>query len=157
MDTQDLYQLANSLSLQFWQKPLTIKVVWNTRLRSSAGRYIYSKAGPQRIEVSYQEYIDYGLAEVVNILKHELCHFHLHQQNKAFQDGSVVFKQECQRVGAQLTAKPRAVKYVQIFCSSCGQLLGYRQRIRKNLISSCCGSSLMRGKEVLITSQGEIT
>jgi predicted SprT family Zn-dependent metalloprotease len=76
---KEVYDLVNTLSLRYFHKPFLHEVKFNHRLRTTGGRYIPAK---KLIELNpkYLEKED----EFIGIIKHELCHYHLHIEGKGY-------------------------------------------------------------------------
>lgn len=109
-------------------------VSFNKRLRTTAGRYILNTGD---IELNPAYYEKYGFDELVETIKHELIHYHLHQMGLPYQHKDKEFKLLSQLVAAKRYAEPmREFKYVYV-CSNCGQLF---PRVRKiNTSKYRCG------------------
>lgn len=150
---EKLQSLADKLSLHFWNKSLTIPVVWNGRLTRAMGRFVYQVSGPKReplkIEVSKYaaKFIDRDI--FIAVLLHELCHYHLFIQNKPCQDHHPLFEQELRRVGAISTNSVKLPeKYFRLFCVTCGKSLGNAKRINPHHYRSSCCHGEIRKEEV---------
>ncbi|MGM8366582.1 SprT family protein [Virgibacillus sp. W0181] len=92
MDTikeEALYKLVNSLSMEFFHIPFQHKVIFNKRLRTTGGRYIPAR---KTIELNPKYATEMDEKEFVGIIKHELCHYHLHIAGKGYKHGDAEFK-----------------------------------------------------------------
>jgi SprT-like protein len=142
--------LANKLSLHFWNHPCTIPVVWNGRLTSSMGRFIFSIKGKIRIPVKIE--LSKHAAQFINrdifigVMLHELCHYHLCRLGQPFDDHHPVFEKELARVGAISTNTVQIPqKAFQLLCSKCNKSIGVRKRINtKNYRSACCKEKIIK-------------
>lgn len=56
------------------------QAVFNARLRTTGGRYLLKS---HNIEMNPKYLENFGLAYFIGIMKHELCHYHLHLEKKA--------------------------------------------------------------------------
>src|SRR5690625_5779111 len=74
LTNQDLFNLINELSLRYFDKPFKHEATFNYRLRTTGGRYIPTK---KVIEINPKYMVELE-EEFIGIIKHELCHYHLH-------------------------------------------------------------------------------
>lgn len=80
MTAGELRQLAGALYEALAGCPLRgVDVVWNPRLRTTAGRFVYPRgtSGAPRIEINPRYAAAGGRAALLDVLKHELAHYHL--------------------------------------------------------------------------------
>ncbi|UUZ83071.1 SprT family protein [Paenibacillus sp. P26] len=96
MDDRKLQQWVEHISMSSFGRPFLHKARFNRRLRSTGGRY-FTKS--HDIEISWLQYEQFGAADVEKIIKHELCHYHLHLLNRGFQHRDEDFKQLLKQVG----------------------------------------------------------
>lgn len=103
INKEKLYKLVNQLSLDFFQKPFRHDVRFNHRLRSTGGRYL-----PQQlvIELNPKYVVELGGQEFIGIIKHELCHYHLHIEGKGFKHRDQDFKKLLKKTGSPRHCKP---------------------------------------------------
>lgn len=150
MDNLQLQQLVEQLSLQWFHKPFRHEAIFNTRLRTTAGRYIY---GPHRIEINPRYHALHGGDELILTIKHELCHYHLALAKRPFSHGSADFRTLLAGVGAARYAKPspelanrrtQAYKYI---CIQCRHTYHRRRKVdtRRYVCGKCKGKLLLRG------------
>lgn len=142
INEKDLYRLVNDLSNKYFHKPFQHKVKFNHRLRTTGGRYLPSV---KVIELNPKYVIEMSKDEFIGIIKHELCHYHLHIEGKGYKHGDVEFKQLLKKTGSPRHCKPlpstnrRVYKYQ---CSQCKLL--YERARRVNVNRYRCGKC--RGK-----------
>ncbi|RFU67374.1 SprT family protein [Peribacillus saganii] len=141
MDNQQLQQLTEEISIKYFQRLFRHHATFNPRLRSTGGRYLLIS---HNIEINKKYFEELGMDELIGIIKHELCHYHLHIENKGYKHRDRDFKELMQEVGAPrfcnpLTStkarKPGAIWIYQ--CTSCGQQFTRRRRI--NTSKYVCG------------------
>ncbi|MBE3589903.1 MAG: SprT-like domain-containing protein [Firmicutes bacterium] len=81
MNAAELRRLAEALYRELAGRPLAdVEVAWNPRLRTAAGRFVYPRGeggGAPRIEINPRYTAAGGRAALVEVLKHELAHYHL--------------------------------------------------------------------------------
>lgn len=77
MNEQELQMLVEELSITYFSQAFLHKATFNSRLKTTGGRYHLSSHNldfnPRILEI-------YGRDELVGVIKHELCHYHLHLQ-----------------------------------------------------------------------------
>lgn len=147
----NLYQLnklAKEYAMKYWGMELNCPVVINGRLTRALGYYKYwiKDNRPHRIELAKRLIENYNEVSIIEVLKHELTHWALHQQGKPFDDGHPVFEAEIIRVGSHSTKTlPKVGKLYQAVCSKCkgSRITRDKQHKIDRLtngcwISSCC-------------------
>lgn len=150
LTNQQLSVLAEHLSQTYWQQRCTIPVVWNGRLSTTMGRFCYSlqknKRTAVRIELSKKAAQHLDRQTFIQVLLHELCHYHLFKQGKPFSDHHPVFETEIKRVGAIPTNTIKLPqKGYKLYCSKCQAFLGTRKRFNpKRYLSSCCRAQIIK-------------
>ena len=108
MDDQQLQILVEKISIEYFQKIFRHKVLFNNRLRTTGGRYLLRTGN---IEINKKYYEVYGDEELVGIIKHELCHYHLHQNARGYQHKDKDFKELAKKVGAPRYCTPLPEEY----------------------------------------------
>jgi len=136
LDQQQLQMLVEEISLTYFSMPFKHKASFNPRLRTTGGRYL-SKS--HDLEFNYHSYEKHGLKELVSIIKHELCHYHLHLQGKGYLHRDRDFKECLLKVGGTRYAKPlKEKKYrYKLTCTQCKQV--YLRNKRLNINQYRCG------------------
>jgi len=142
LNEEKLFELTNTLSKQFFKKPFMHQVVYNYRLRTTGGRYIPAK---KTIEINPKYVMEMDKDECIGIIKHELCHYHLHIAGKGFKHGDKEFKQLLKATGAPrhckaLPSSENKYKH-QYICRSCERVyLRVRQvNVNKYKCGKCKG------------------
>jgi SprT-like protein len=142
---QELQSLVEEISLKFFTKPFLHRARFNRRLRTTGGRYLLKS---HDIEINPLHYQEHGDEELYGIIKHELCHYHLHLERKGYKHADQDFKtllahvggtRYCQRVGAGRSTLPIRYKLV---CVSCGKT--YKRKRKIDPSRYVCG--VCRGK-----------
>lgn len=147
MDDFKLQQLVEGISLTSFGKPFNHKALFNNRLRTTGGRYLLST---HNIEINRKYLEQLGEKELIGIIKHELCHYHLHIEGKGYQHRDEDFKRLMMEVGAPRFCSPlpertkpnRVTKIVIYQCENCAQL--YERKRSLNTSKYVCGKC--RGK-----------
>ena len=96
MNEHELQQLTKEISRSSFHREFTHKITYNRRLRSSGGRYLL-KTG--NIEINPLVEQELGIEALVGVIKHELCHYHLHQTGGGYRHRDADFKRLLHQVG----------------------------------------------------------
>jgi SprT-like protein len=151
MENHQLQLLVEKMSISFFGKPFRHMAIFNPKLRSTGGRYLL---GTHNIEINKKYLVQLGEDELIGIIKHELCHYHLHLEGKGHQHRDQDFKQLLKRVGAprycnQLPEAPKKRTSKRILLYECSQChLQYKRKRSINTNRYVCGKC--RGKLVKI-------
>lgn len=138
MGEHELHQVVHDISMAFFKKPYNDKVKYNYRLRSTGGRYIPSK---RLIEINPKYAAEMGEEEVKGIIKHELCHYHLHVEGKGFKHGDQDFKSLLNKTSSPRHCKPlpsTIMREKHIYtCKNCSHV--YKRKRRVDVKKYRCG------------------
>lgn len=133
MPETELQSLTEQLSLRYFYKPFLHQAVYNPRLRTTGGRYML---GDHSIQVNPEVQRVHGREEMIGVLKHELCHYHLHLEGKGYKHGDRDFKELLKRTGSPRYCKPLATRQMsrmrQYTCSDCGMTYERKRRVDTN-------------------------
>ena len=143
----NLTDYVKQVSLEDFGKTFKHQAQWNTRLRSTGGRF-FPKDG--HLDFNPKVYQELGLEVFRKIVRHELCHYHLYFEGKGYQHKDLAFKQLLKDVDvlrfvpplSSANQKPSLV-YV---CQSCQQI--YQRKRKIDTKRYRCG--LCRGKLLLL-------
>lgn len=145
MDNKQLQALVMEISEQFFAKPFLHNATFNNRLRTTGGRYMLQS---HNIEINPKQYEIHGYEALIGIIKHELCHYHLHLEKRGYQHRDKDFQELLAKVGGSRyckdipgTRRKESIKY-KYCCQACGQLFLRKRRI--DLSRYACGKC--RGK-----------
>jgi SprT-like protein len=141
MTNEQLQILVEELSDSLFGIPFTHKATFNNKLRTTGGRYLLRT---HNIEVNPKYYMEFGIDELRGIIKHELCHYHLHLQGRGYKHRDRDFKQLMLLVGAprfcstlKTDERKASSKIYSYQCSVCSQL--YKRKRRVNIGKYVCG------------------
>lgn len=143
MTDEQLQQLVCTVSNRFFQKAFVHEALFNKRLKTTGGRYLLST---HNIEVNPKSFELFGEEEVIQIIKHELCHYHLHIEGKGYQHRDRDFKELLKKVDAprfcsSISNKLEESEKRHLYtCSECG--VSYRRKRRLNTEKYRCGKCL---------------
>ena len=142
---QDLQHLVEDLSATFFNRPFLHNARFNSRLRTTGGRYFLQS---HDIEINPKMLAAFGEDELIGIIKHELCHYHLHIQKRGYKHQDPEFKyllakvgglRHCQVIEGMQNTPKQLHRYA---CSACSQT--YIRKRRINTSKYACGKC--RGK-----------
>lgn len=140
MTDQQLQQLVEQLSIEVFHRPFMHQAIFNKRLRTTGGRY---KLSNHFIEINPLVIQLHDEDELIGIIKHELCHYHLHIEGKGYKHGDPDFKQLLQATGSprhcKPLAEPRKVNMTvhHYRCTACG--CEYHRKRRMDCRKYRCG------------------
>lgn len=146
MKDRDLQKLTEQISLDYFNKPFKHKAFFNPRLRTTGGRYLLTT---HNIEINRKYYEAHGIEELIGIIKHELCHYHLHLEGKGYRHRDQDFKELLEKVGAPKYCKPLPEEKEKMFlyrCENCFTL--YRRKRRIDVKKYVCGKCRGRLEKV---------
>ncbi|WP_353892276.1 SprT family protein [Proteinivorax hydrogeniformans] len=143
----ELTELTKTVSKQFFETLPSItttfnhKCLINNRLQTTAGRFITPSCN---IEINPKYYAKYGKNSLVDVIKHELVHYHLYRLGGGFKHGDSDFKKLCQIVGAPRYCKPLKKPKFTYICKKCSnQFLRMRKvDVKRYRCGSCKGKLL---------------
>lgn len=154
MEDQELHQLVKEISITAFGKPFRHRAYFNPKLRTTGGRYLL---GSHDIEVNKKYLLQLGESELIGIIKHELCHYHLHLEGRGYRHGDRDFKYLLQTVDAPrfcghlhdtLMKKRSSKKAVLYECSHCHMQYQRKRKIdTSKYVCGKCRGKLMKIKE----------
>lgn len=145
MNNEKLQQMVERISKEYFGIPFLHKATFNPRLRTTGGRYLLRS---HNLEFNPKHYDEYGLDELTGIIKHELCHYHLHIKGKGYKHRDHDFKTLLNQVGGsrycQIVPGQRRIEKIRhsYKCSKCGTI--YKRKRRIDTARFVCGKC--RGK-----------
>ena len=143
MNEHELQQLTMEISRTSFHREFTHKITYNRRLRSSGGRYLL-KTG--NIEINPLIEQELGLEALVGVIKHELCHYHLHQTGGGYRHRDADFKRLLHRVGGSRFVERMKEPTFLYECVNCHHR--YPRMRKMNTNRYVCGKC--RGKLILL-------
>lgn len=138
-----LQELVELISTNEFDRPFKHRAFLNSRLRTTGGRY---HLNTHNLDFNPRVYERYGMEELINVIKHELCHYHLHLEGRGFQHRDADFKNLLKRTGGSRFVKPleeqKPENYHQYECCKCHNLILRKRRINTRKYSCRCGGQL---------------
>ncbi|MGD6968468.1 SprT family protein [Rossellomorea vietnamensis] len=154
MENSELQKLVEDISNASFGKPFRHQAFFNRRLRTTGGRYMLRS---HNIEINIKYLAEHGMTELTGIIKHELCHYHLHIEGKGYKHRDKDFRDLMKEVGAPRHCNPlesqiqKKRKTLHYRCTGCDLI--YRRRRRINVDRYVCGKC--RGKLKLEKTSSE--
>ena len=143
MNEHELQQLTMEISRTSFHRGFTHKITYNRRLRSSGGRYLL-KSG--NIEINPLVEQELGLEALIGVIKHELCHYHLHQTGGGYRHRDADFKRLLHQVGGSRFVERMKEPNFLYECTECHHR--YPRMRKMNTNRYVCGKC--RGKLILL-------
>lgn len=102
MSNEELQAWVEEISIHSFHVPFKHRATFNRRLSSTGGRYFMKS---HNIEINPHQLEIHGKEEVERIIKHELCHYHLHLAGRGYKHRDSDFKKLLQAVGGSRFCK----------------------------------------------------
>ncbi|EUJ30773.1 hypothetical protein MFLO_10264 [Listeria floridensis FSL S10-1187] len=118
MENKELQALMEMVSERYFRKPFRHQARFNARLKTTGGRYLLAS---HDIEMNPHYLKVFGKVELIEIMKHELCHYHLHLEKRGYKHRDADFRKLLEEVGAPRFCKPleAAVRLHEYTCEDC--------------------------------------
>lgn len=152
MSNEELQLWIEQVSRDYFGVPFRHKASFNSRLSSTGGRY-FTKS--HNIEINPHQLAMFGREETEKIIKHELCHYHLHLAKRGYMHRDADFKQllaqvggsrYCQSLPGAKARKSLPYRY-KLVCTACA--MEYLRKRRVDPKRYRCGKC--KGKLKLLT------
>lgn len=144
MTDQELQELTEKWSRQYFNRPFMHRIFFNRRLRTTGGRY---HLDDHHIDINPLMYTEFDLANLKKVVLHELCHYHLHLTGRDYRHRSHEFRRLLKQVGGSRYAPPtsraraRQTKRWCYQCTGCGAVVWRVRRFNtQRYICRRCGS-----------------
>lgn len=150
---EQLQRWVEDISRTEFGKPFIHKAYYNPRLRTTGGRYVlrthHLEFNPAQLQI-------HGEEEFKRIIRHELCHYHLHLAGKGYRHRDPEFKALLAQVGGAryckaLPSKQRTqqpIRYV-LDCIDCGMQYPRKKRMdpSRYRCGKCHGQLQLRNRD----------
>lgn len=138
LNDAELTQLIQQISLDAFNRPFEHAANFNARLKTTGGRYHLQD---HHIDINPKMLTEHDQVTLVAVIKHELCHYHLHRQNLGYRHRDLAFKQLLAQVGgaryAPAAPQVKTIAKIEVYrCQNCGQQ--YRRQRRLNVQRYVC-------------------
>ena len=140
MTEEKLQMMIETISTEVFGKPFRHAARINSRLRTTGGRY---KLSDHSIEINPLVWEMHGEEELIGVIKHELCHYHLHIEGRGYRHGDQDFRELMKKTDSprycKTLAEPRRRRTTLHFykCTNCH--LSYRRKRRMDPNKYRCG------------------
>lgn len=137
MTNEQLQKWVEEISVHSFGVPFRHRAEFNARLRTTGGRYFMKS---HNIEINPTQLETFGRDEVEKIIKHELCHYHLHLSGRGYKHRDPDFKallqqvkgsRYCQSLPDRKSRKPQPVRY-KFLCNVCGMEYPRKRKMDPN-------------------------
>lgn len=136
MEQKELQTLVERISDTFFKRPFMHTASFNTRLKTTGGRYHLST---HNLDFNPKVLEKMGMEGLIGVIKHELCHYHLHILGKGYKHQNQDFKEWLSETGG-LRYVPSLVEQVYNWayvCQSCKQI--YKRKRKMSIKKYRCG------------------
>lgn len=136
----ELQVLVEKISSDVFNKSFLHQARHNGRLRTTGGRYMLSD---HSIEINPLVFKAHGLDELIGVIKHELCHYHLHIEGKGYKHRDADFRNLLKETSSPRFCKPlaernkKSTSFYMYECELCK--LKYKRRRRMDISKYRCG------------------
>lgn len=144
-----------------FHRPFRHQATFNARLKTTGGRY---RLQDHNLELNPKMLSEHGRATLIGVIKHELCHYHLHLAGQSGQHRTKAFQQLLARVGglryapAPSTTVHRKRRFQVYVCTQCAQRYYRLRRIDvTRLVCGRCRGRLQYQGTVLATQRPQET
>ncbi|KRK96639.1 SprT family protein [Companilactobacillus futsaii] len=154
MTDLELTELVKKVSREYFGKPFIHQAYFNSRLKTTGGRFHLQD---RNIDINPKIYQEFGQDELVGVIKHELCHYHLYNDGLPAQHKDRTFKVLLQQVGGSRFSPIKSSvhrKNHHIYeCNNCHHIY---QRVKKintrKYVCGKCHGKLKYIKDITISS-----
>lgn len=144
MIDKELQMLIEKTSIEFFNKPFIHVARFNGRLRTTGGRYMLVN---HSIEINPLILEVHDTEELIGVIKHELCHYHLHIEGKGYRHRDADFRKLLKQTSSPRFCKPLSTgneksRVNHLYqCTSCEQKYNRKRRmdVRKYKCGKCAG------------------
>ncbi|WP_167629346.1 SprT family protein [Listeria valentina] len=151
MENAELQALMENVSQENFGKPFRHQARFNARLRTTGGRYLLRS---HDIEMNPSYLTTFGETEFIQIMKHELCHYHLHLENQGYKHRDADFRNLLRQVDAPRFCKPieRETKLHEYSCVQCETKFMRQRKMNESRYrcGKCGGKLAYLGRKVVM-------
>lgn len=153
MTDEKLQQLTEQWSRQYFHRPFQHRIFFNSRLRTTGGRY---HLGDHHIDINPLMLAEFDEDNLRRVVLHELCHYHLHLMGQDYHHRSPAFRHLLAQVGGSRYAPPtskarRTTTFWLYQCRGCGVVVRRRRRFNVNrYVCRRCGHHFKLIKKGLV-------
>lgn len=151
MKQEVLQKWVEKISLKVFKQPFIHEATFNNRLRTTGGRY---HLDTHHIDFNPKVLSVLGEEVFVGIIKHELCHYHLHLAGRGYRHADADFRELLQKVEGlrftpSLEAKQETVLRWEYKCQGCEMHIYRKRRFNpKKFVCAKCRNSFKLKRRV---------
>ncbi|UQS85026.1 SprT family protein [Apilactobacillus apisilvae] len=145
MTNKELQLLVEKISITSFARRFLHKVYFNARLKTTGGRYHMDS---HNIDINPKMLSEHSYKTLVGVIKHELCHYHLHLAGYSGKHNTNDFKNMLKAVGGlKYAPSPDKTNQIKYICTKCGQIYLRKRRIdtRRYVCGKCHGKLIKQG------------
>ena len=151
MNEQELQRLVEHISSTVFRKPFRHRASFNRRLKTTGGRY---HLGSHDLDFTPLVLELHGAEEMEKVVKHDLCHYHLHLEGRGYLHRDADFRKLLKESGGSRFVKDLRQTGTIVppkwlySCSACGQLYPRKRRIdlKKYVCGKCKGKLRLKSQ-----------
>ncbi|RSU12710.1 SprT family protein [Vagococcus elongatus] len=148
MGNAELQELVKTVSLRCFGKEFYHSAFFNGRLQTTGGRY---HLNDHHIDINPRVFEKYGWTELIDVIIHELCHYHLHLSGQGYQHRDQTFKELLKKTGGSRFVRPLTQEnHIRKFiyqCLVCEKVYPRKRRMSVEKYCCPCGGRLNLVKE----------
>lgn len=147
MTQEELQSLVEEISLVTFRRPFRHQAVFNGRLKTTGGRYHLTD---HHLDFNPTLFAQVDADTIAGVIKHELCHYHLHLSGQGYRHQDAAFKQLLKKTGGlryaprvEAVGKGHTLDYRWLYrCQACGQEYPRKRRLntQRYRCSRCRGN-----------------
>lgn len=154
MTDLELTTLVKRVSQEYFGKPFIHQAYFNSRLKTTGGRF---HLRDRNIDINPKIYRDFGKEELVGVIKHELCHYHLYNDGLPAQHKDRTFKILLQQVGGSRFSPIKSSVHKKTYhvyeCTNCQHIYHRIKKINiRRYVCGKCHGKLKYIKNITISS-----
>lgn len=149
MNNQQLQKLVEKISMDAFHLQFNHQAMFNSRLRTTGGRYLLAS---HNIEINPKIAQNYSEEVLIGVIKHELCHYHLHLAGRGYQHRNRDFKDLLQKVNGSRFSPATLRPGIKVIyeCTKCHHQYPRQRRMKINkYCCAYCGGKLKIVEEKL--------
>ena len=132
--TIELNDIARWLYESCFYESFYGKVFWGSKMKGIAGNC--DSNGVIMINKNY--YLQYGLEDTLDILKHELAHLHCFKKKGTHSDDDSFFLEDLKKIGGILKAKRIPQQFYIYECQECERKWYFEKKLDKSMFCKNC-------------------
>lgn len=147
MSNEALQELVEEISIRYFMAPFRHKASFNSRLKTTGGRYHLAS---HDLDFNPKILVLYDLEELIRVIKHELCHYHLHLNQMGYRHRDKAFKDLLKKTGGsryvQSLTEPNKATLHYYQCTGCHEMIIRKRKIdtTKYVCGKCRGTLVER-------------